>query len=268
MSAADVTSPRTARATWPSCAAWASTASFRSQSTTCPPPATRRSAVAAPSPEAAPVIRKVRSFTCMQGSPGSFFRRRFRFLGGISAQLKTLNLATGGFGQGLNKLNHPGKSVGGETLTHTLANFVGQLIAHFKAFPQYDIGLDHLATNFIGLPHGGGLRDRRVGEYGVLHIGGTDPVACRCDDVVVTPRELEGAILIAHHHIARQIIAIGEGVLLLPGVTGKKVSRRVLDIHRQYTRLPRRQLIVLGIQNRQPIAGHRYPHGTNVLGMP
>src|SRR5690554_2578159 len=145
MSAADVTSPRTARATWPSFAAWASTASFRSQSTTCPPPATRRSAVAAPSPEAAPVIRKVRSFTCMQGSPGSFFGRRYRFLGGIGAQFKALNLATGGLGQGLDKLNQDRKSVSGETFTHALANFVGQRIARFKAFPQNDIGLDHLA---------------------------------------------------------------------------------------------------------------------------
>ena len=54
-------------------------------------------------------------------------------------------------------------------------------------------------------------------------------------------------------------------MLLLPGIAGEEVRRRAFDVHRQHAGLTGGQLLVLGIEDHQAVAGHGYAHAADVL---
>ena len=98
-------------------------------------------------------------------------------------------------------------------------------------------------------------------DQGAFHVERADPVAGGGDDVVVAAHEADGAILVAFHGVAAEIVIAEEGFARRGRITVEPEQRRLASVHRQNPRFPGGQLLALVVHHHHPMAGHRHAGG-------
>ena len=181
------------------------------------------------------------------------------------AQCHPADLAAGGFGQGVGKVDETGIFVGGGGALHMVLQLLFQGVAGNIAALEHDGGLHHLAPDGVRHPGDGGFQHRFMLQQGAFHLKGPDPVARGLDQIVLAAHIPEVTRRVHGGHVAGVVEAVvpgASGGQIIP-IVAQEQAQGLTPIHpdADLAFLARLHGLAVLIQQLDIVAGHRFAHG-------